>query len=107
MQAWRQSTHSQYTTYFKKYLIFCKEQNQDPGTGDVQFMLKFLQSMIDQNYSFSALNSAKAALSLVIHIPEEQKPLLKFFMKGAFNKNPPKPKYKFMHLGCFHYVEFP
>ena len=94
MQAWRQSTHSQYTTYFKKYLIFCKEQNQDPGTGDVQLLLKFLQSMIDQNYSYSALNSAKAALSLVIHIPEEQKPLLKFFMKGAFNKNPPKPKYK-------------
>ena len=63
--------------------------------------------MIDQNYSFNALNSANAALSLVIHIPEEQKPLLKFFLKGAFNKNPPKPKYKFMHLGCFHYVEFP
>ena len=94
MQAWRKSTHSQYGTYLKKYLIFCREQNQDPGAGGVQFLLKFLQTMIDQNYSFSAINSAKAAVSLVIHISEEQKPLLKLFMKGAFNKNPPKPKYK-------------
>ena len=90
MQAWRKSTHSQYGTYLKKYLIFCREQNQDPGAGGVQFLLKFLQTMIDQNYSFSAINSAKAAVSLVIHVSEEQKPLLKLFMKGV--KNPPKPK---------------
>ena len=94
MQAWRKSIHSQYGTYLKKYLIFCREQNQDPGAGGLQFLLKFLQTMIDQNYSFSAINSAKAAVSLVIHVSEEHKPLLKLFMKGAFNKNPPKPKYK-------------
>ena len=56
--------------------------------------MEFLQDMIDKRYSYSTINSAKAAVSLIINIDQNSRRVLKLFMKGAFNQNPPILKYK-------------
>lgn len=56
-------------------------------------LMEFLQQMIDKKYSYSAINSAKSAISLLISLKPQDQQLLKYFMKGSFHINPPKPKY--------------
>ena len=50
--------------------------------------------MMDNGYSYGAINSAKSALSLITEIDSKDSLILKQFMKEVFNTNPPKPKYK-------------
>ena len=53
--------------------------------------MSFLMHRLDKNYSYSAINTAKSALSLLGNMTERDTILLKHFMRGAFNKNPPPP----------------
>ena len=50
--------------------------------------------MVSKHYSYSSINTARSALSLLITLSDKDKTILKQFMKGAFNYNPPKPKKK-------------
>ncbi len=62
--------------------------------------LAFLQYLLDdatQHRGYSALGTARSALSAIIVLPNGQKfgdhPNVKLFMKGIFNLKPPQPRY--------------
>ena len=59
--------------------------------------LDFLQSLLDGGLGYSALNTARSALSAVLILPQNvpfgSQNEVKLFMKGAFNQKTPTPRY--------------
>ena len=65
---------------------------------DVMYILTFLTEIHEKlKLGYSALNTAQSALSSFISLPSGQSvgshPLIKRFMKGIFNLQPPMPRY--------------
>lgn len=62
-------------------------------------VLEFLASLYHSGLSYSALNTARSALSSILSfgdsVPLGQQPLLKRFMRGVFNLRPAIPRYEF------------
>ena len=48
--------------------------------------MAFLKHLLDKNYSYSAINTAKSALCLLGNMTERDTELLRHFMRGAFIK---------------------
>ena len=94
MQAWRASTKKQYSTYFLKWFEFCKKSKLEPNNAKLHHVLIFLQILRDNHYSYSAINTAKSAIVLILDLDTSDKEIIRKFMKGTFNMKPPKPKYK-------------
>ena len=92
----RESTRKKHNPYQQKWHIYCQENNINPVTPNITNVLDFLSNLYDQGISYSAINSAKRALSYVILIPPYTKlsdhPLMSQYGKGVFNLRPPKPK---------------
>ena len=65
-----------------------------PGVANA---LDFLQGMLEDGKGYSAINSARSALSAVIVSESEKKfgelPVVCQFMKGVYNIRPPEPRY--------------
>ena len=59
--------------------------------------LSFLQNLLEIGLKYSALNTARSALSSIIILPGNQTfgdhPLVTRFTKGVFNQCPPTPRY--------------
>ena len=56
--------------------------------------MDFLKCLIKAGYSYSAINTARSALSCIFDTPPfGEEPLVMRLMKGAFNMNPPLPRY--------------
>lgn len=93
LKARRDSSNTQYESYIKQFNDFCP----DPSSASVQEGISFLQNLLDRELSYSAINSARSALSTVINVNNgtfgDQKDV-SIFMKGAFNINPPVPRYR-------------
>lgn len=53
----------------------------------------FLQELIDNNYRYSVVNTAKLALALIIELKESDREIVRTFMKGFFHSKQPKPRY--------------
>ena len=96
MQAWRKSTKRQYLSYYNKWISYCRDHHINSHVVNVHVIMAFLKHLLDKNYSYSAINTAKSALSLLGNMTERDTELLKHFMRGAFNKKTPTPKYKFI-----------
>ena len=99
LKAKRNSTHQQYNSYLKLWFDFCATRNKHPFTSDVPFAIGFLEHLRnDKRLSYSALNTARSALSSIIlpsdNIPFGQHQLVKIYMRGAFNLDPPQPRYQ-------------
>ena len=58
MKAWRKSTHKQYDTHFNKWRTYCNDRNKKLFNGNIKIVLEFLQDMVDNKYSYSAIISA-------------------------------------------------
>ena len=58
----RGSTFKQYNTYFKKWRIFCEKQKDDPLYPKINLFFDFLTELLDQGFSYQAVNSAKSAI---------------------------------------------
>ncbi len=98
MEARRSSSTNLYAGYITKWMDFCNTKNIDPVNATVSNGLDFLVSLFDENTrSYSALNTARCALSLVIIIPAGvsfgKHPDVVTFMKGVSNLKPSVPKY--------------
>ena len=95
----RESTRKKYNPYQQKWHIYCQENNINPVTPNIT-VLDFLSNLYDQGLSYSAINSAKSALSHIILIPPYTKlsdhPLISQYGKGVFNLRPPRPKLQFL-----------
>lgn len=99
INSWRPSTKKQYGTYLQKWLLFCDKEQVDKFAPSVNNMLKFLMNLFENGLGYSAINTAKSAVSSFIYLVSKvqlgKDILVKQFMKGVFNKKPALPKYNY------------
>ena len=101
MQSWRDSTREQYKVYINKWLQFCCEGPHDPLHPSVRSLLSFLHSLFQKGLSYSALNTARSAVSSIDinvsdvqdHTPVGRHFLVCRYLKCVFNKMKPVPRY--------------
>lgn len=96
LASWKQGTHKQYQVYLNKWQLYCKDLSlsTDITIGNV---LNFLTSLFEQGLSYSAINTARSALSSLLVIEGKAvgtHPLVIRLLKGIFNKRPSLPKNK-------------
>lgn len=97
LHSWKPNTCKQYEIHLKKWDNYCSRINVSPQFTSITDGLNFLSECYDNGYSYSALNTARSALSTVIMLPSTNTfglhPLVVRLMKGVFNKRPSLPKY--------------
>ena len=101
MHSWRDSTQKQYKVYINKWLQFCTERQNDPLHPTVTTVPSFLHSLVKRGLSYSALNTARSAVSNIdmsdndapSHTPVGKHFLVCHYLRGVFNKLKPMPKY--------------
>ncbi|XP_046340897.2 uncharacterized protein LOC125383559 [Haliotis rufescens] len=96
LQSWRKSTRDQYSTYIKRWVAFCNQREIDTLCPSVTEVLDFLTELYElHNLGYSALNTARSALSCVIsadNVTIGSHPLINRFMKGVFQTRPSLPR---------------
>ena len=97
LASWKDSTKSQYDTYLKQWESFCRAQDRDVLKGNFALALEFLYQLYHKGLSYSAINTARSALSSVLPTKDGVEfgmhKLVCRFMKGVFNVKPSLPKY--------------
>ena len=99
LSSWRGNTQKQYRTYLKKWSQFCDRAEVNKFQPSVANVLKFLTILHDSGLGYSALNTAKSAVSSFLGIADPNTAQLgshvfiKRFMKGIFEKKPSLPRY--------------
>ena len=94
LNSWKQGTKNQYNIYFKKYLVFCKDNDLKADDINVVNVLNFLSYLHTQNLSYSSINCARSALSALSGDKAlGNDPKVKRLMRGIFIANPALPKY--------------
>jgi len=97
LNSWRGTNQKQYQVYLKKWYSFCSKRGFDPCSVSSVKALDFLAELFEQGLGYSALNTARSALSQVLPpqagVPFGELPLTKQFMKGVFQEKPSLPRY--------------
>ena len=94
--SWRPATKKQYSTYFIRWQEFTRKCTIDPLLPSVNQVLDFLAELFDSGLQYSAVNTARSALSTILtvdNVPIGCHPLLKCFMKGEYEQRPTLPRY--------------
>ncbi|KAJ8914096.1 hypothetical protein NQ315_014292 [Exocentrus adspersus] len=89
------TTLRKYDTVFSRWWEFSTINNIDPYAYNLAGILSLIKTIFDKDGSYSTINIHRAALSLFMIIPEEDKNIFKKFYKGLYNLKPPMPKYKY------------
>ncbi|XP_067668322.1 uncharacterized protein [Haliotis asinina] len=96
LQSWRKSTTNQYSTYIRRWIEFSNKREIDTLCPSVSEVLDFLAELYElHNLGYSALNTARSALSSFITIDSAtlgSHPLINRFMKGVFQARPSLPR---------------
>lgn len=91
------STKKQYDIYLRKWLKFCSESNCSEICATVADVINFLTSLFSQSLGYSAINTARCALSAFLHSSNCKTigtdPLISRFLKGVFELRPPTCRY--------------
>ena len=97
---WRDSTKKQYGTYIRRWAAFCVKRNKNPLSAPVAVVLEFLTELYNLGLGYSAINTARSAVSAVLHVENHKAmafhPLVVRFMKGFFEKRTPVAKYEIL-----------
>ena len=97
MASWRSGTAKQYRTYLSRWESYCDERNIDKLQPGIENALDFLTELFHSGIGYSAINTARSALSTVIVMPDGSKfgehPVVCRFLKGVFELRPSLPKY--------------
>ena len=94
MKGWRDSTKKQYRSYLTRWLGFCKDREWDPLYYSVVHCLEFLLELFTKGLAYSAINTARSALSCLFDEPPlGEQPKVVRFMRSVFIQKPPKPRY--------------
>lgn len=98
MNSWRSGTTKQYRVYLNKWETFALDNDKDPICPTVSDILEFFASLFDSGLGYSALNTARAALSSAVDLSASgfavgTHPLIIRFMKGVFQSRPSLPRY--------------
>ena len=91
MNSWWDKTRRQYSVYLRKYVAFCDTNNLKPFDQNEQTLVKFLTFLFRRKYGYSAINTARSAVSSVTGLGRQ--PLVRRFMRGVFNLRPTCPRY--------------
>jgi hypothetical protein len=87
----------QYQCYLLKWVSFCQENQIKIENADINDGLKFLTYLYYKGVGYSAINTARSALSAVITLGSHQTfgehPLVTRFLKGVFELKPSLPRY--------------
>lgn len=94
---WRDSTCKVYSSYMEKWATFCLEHNYDMYEPDNSIIMDFLFGLIKEGASYSAVNTARCALSAILPSKEGRSvgcnEFICMLMKALGKFNPPKPRY--------------
>ncbi|XP_046564208.1 uncharacterized protein LOC124273040 [Haliotis rubra] len=96
LQSWRGSTRKQYKTYWDRWIKFCSRKQVDSVSPPIEMVLEFLYELYSEGLSYSSLNTARSALSVLIvstAVPVGEHPLVKRFMKGVYQARPVTSRY--------------
>ena len=97
-QSWRSGTRKQYATYLQKWQRYCSSRDIDSLHPSVEDGINFLAELYDAGIGYSAINTARSALSSVVTLPNttsfEAHPMVCRFSAEAFFAKIQK------HLGC-------
>ena len=76
---------------------FCHQRQTNPYKPGLSVALQFLQTLYDNDLSYSAINTARSALSTIITIDGSKTfgthPVVSRYLKGVFLNRKPVPKY--------------
>ena len=70
LSSWRGNTQKQYGTYLKKWSKFCDRSKIDKFQPSIADLLKFLTELHDSGLGYSAVNTAKSAISSFLCIAD-------------------------------------
>ncbi len=89
ISSWHEATQAQYTTYIKRWQVFCNEWQVNPTNQSLSNnILDFHSNLFDSGLSYSTLNTARSALSATIMIQgymAGSHPMIIRYMKGVYN----------------------
>ena len=87
LSGWLQGTKKQYNMYYKKWLDFTSRRDINPIDTTIALVLDFLSELVESHLSYSAINTARAALSACVTVENgmtlSENILVKKFMKGV------------------------
>ena len=97
ISAWRDSTNKNYDSAWRKWETWCDQKHINPLSASIESVLSFLAFLFHSGYKYRSLNVYRSAISS-IHpridgFEVGQHPLVVRLTKGAFNKQPPIPKF--------------
>ena len=98
LDSWKTPTKKQYETYLKQWDAYCKMRLKHPLNADYAVALEFLNELRKKGLSYSAINTARSALSSALCVDKHgtdfgSNKLVCRFMKGIFNVRPSLPRY--------------
>lgn len=97
MASWRKSTGKQYATYLSRRVTYCENKQLDVTLATINDGLDFLTLLYKQGVGYSAINTARSALSSAITPADKttfgEHPLVTRFLKGTFELRPSLPRY--------------
>ena len=104
MDAWRPGTKKVYTTYLRKWATFCVQHRIKLLTPTLGEVCKFLTSLSKAGLGYGAINAARSALATILPAVDGHSlgkhPLICLLVKGAYERNPPAPRYdRFWDVG--------
>ena len=100
MQSWRMGTKQQYKPFISKWEQYCSTRQIDPFYATIEQGINFLAELYQTGMGYSALNTARSALSTMIFVHSKehssfgQHPLVCRFIKGTFESRPSLPRYQ-------------
>ena len=87
-----ESTGKQYNTYLSRWLTCCQQKHLHMSQATIYDGLEFLKSLFRQGLGYSAINTARSALSAIITLGDKttfrEHLLVTRFMKGIFELKP-------------------
>ena len=96
--SWRSSTQKQYSSYITQWKDFCRVRNENCHKTSITLVLEFLYSLHAKGLGYSAINTARSAISSVLYSRSLKTDvgshkLVCRFIKGLFVLKPSLPRY--------------
>jgi len=109
LQSWRKGTKQRYRPFITKWEQYCSQRKINPFSATIEHGINFLAELYQIGIGYSALNTARCALSTVCftseHYTFRQHPLVCHFIKGIFECRPSLPRCT-KKLGMAHLRNF-
>ena len=72
LSSWRKSTQRQYTPYINKWLQYCNSRKMDQLSATIEDGVNFLAELYEKGIGYSALNTARSALSTTLMVSDSE-----------------------------------